>query len=207
MWSRFEIELQNPYDVNYMQQFTEHPSHYRLERSAQYTHQSYPSQLPSVHVMAIADKEDTVALPVGSAEPNVNCEHSSSYQLNDSYRNGSNGVYFNECEPSPRNQLDAVVNQAPSYDKLEILTSSIAIGSRKSYQSSWEMWTRFFWLRKISPWRHTDSIGRDEPPLDYLRWGYRLMGVAHSGLANRCYNSIYAFNRRTDGRVKSRISY
>ena len=69
--------------------------------------------------------------------------------------------------------------------------SSISIGTRKSYQSSWKMRAQFPRLRKIPPWFHTDTIGRDGPFRDFSRWGYKLTGVSHSGPVARYYDFRY----------------
>ena len=53
------------------------------------------------------------------------------------------------------------------------------------------MWAQFCRFRRISPRFRTDSSGWGEPFLDFLRCGYKLMAISHSGLANRYYDVRY----------------
>ena len=53
------------------------------------------------------------------------------------------------------------------------------------------MRAQLFWFGKIPHWFQTDCVGRGEPFLDFFRWGYKLMGVPHSGVPNRYFAVRY----------------
>ena len=133
MWDRYKIELQVPPDLTYMQQFIEHPCHYRSTPPIDDVGQT------NVHLLAITDKEEEPTDGDGPDGLIRRTEPSSSSH----YRAGSCGPDVLEGELSPRNQLTPIVNHVTSGGKLEIMMSPVALGARKSYQSPCAMWGQF----------------------------------------------------------------
>lgn len=155
-WRRYKIEIQDPSDVNYLQQFIERPSPYRLTPPSVIDH----SELT---LLAITDKAGKSAIGDPDCSTHGNEPSSSS-----DYRTGSFEHDVSDGGMSPQNQQTIIVTQVTSDDKLGILMSSMAIGPRKSYQPSWGMRDQFYWCGEISPWFKTDFVGWDEHCLDYI---------------------------------------
>ena len=103
-------------------------------------------------MLAITDKGSDPA----DFENGDNPSSSSAFPNNS--RTGPTDVDFDEIELSPRHQLTMIVHLVASSDKLDILTSSVSIGTRRPYRSSWKLRAQFCWLRRMSPWLQTDII-------------------------------------------------
>ena len=142
MWDRYQMELRGAREANYTQHFMGHPSHYRLTPPLVSEDQS------NTHQLAIADREPeptdhtVIDSHIAQTEPS-----SSSH-----YRAGSVDPDIFEAEFPTGNQLTTIVNQV-----------TIAIATRKSYQTSRKMRAQFCRFRKIPPRAQTDCVGWDGP--------------------------------------------
>ena len=150
MWGKYQLEMRGNSPDNAMHQYIERPSHYNLRDT------DYDTTLSSSSKFHPGD-----FISDGSEDVKFDVDQSDSAQnpvSPDLFRARSANNDFIELELSPQRQLNAIANQVTSHDKLDIVMSSVASGTQKSYQSSWKMRSQFRWCRRSSPWLQTDSI-------------------------------------------------
>ena len=77
-------------------------------------------------------------------------------------------------------------------EKFFLLTTSVTYITREQYVKFWRRWTRFCACMDTSPRLSPGAVGWGNTMIDFLVWGYKLLGITQIALANRFFAIRFA---------------
>lgn len=70
-------------------------------------------------------------------------------------------------------------------EKFALLAASVSDVTWEQYIRRWRRWARFCACVDSSPWPTTSAVGWSNTIIDFIAWGYKIIGIPHGTLAKR----------------------